>query len=298
MMPIVKWTGSKRSQAEKIIQLFPKKIDIYYEPFCGGCSVLFALLENKHSFNIKSFVCSDINSDLIALWNTIKHNTNDLFYGYSELHNKLTNLSSIDEKKEFYIDVRNRFNKDRNPIDFFFLNRTSYNGLIRYNSNGDFNVSFHLKRDGITIDNLKEILFYSAKLLNDYDVQFICQSYNSIEPSKYDLVYLDPPYQNSTDSIYFCEFDTVKFLDWLSNVKFSYILSYDGYCGTNNSIKIDENLFDRHIYLNAGKSSFRTLKPTTETSDVYESLYVKNLDIDYIDKQINKIQNRNLHKLF
>ena len=37
--PVIKWSGSKRSQASEIIKYFPKEIDTYYEPFCGGCSV-------------------------------------------------------------------------------------------------------------------------------------------------------------------------------------------------------------------------------------------------------------------
>lgn len=297
-MPIIKWTGSKRSQSKRIIQLFPKNINTYYEPFCGGCSVLFALLENINPFKIKSFICSDINEDLIALWKMIKNNPNDLYTNYCELHYNLVNLGSIDKKKDFYNEIRSRFNKERNPVDFFFINRTSYNGLIRYNSNGDFNVSFHLKRNGITIDNLKELLFYSAKLLNDYNVQFSCQSYDTITPSNNDLVYLDPPYQNSIDNIYFCNFDTDRFLNWLSIQKFPYILSYDGFCKDNISEKINDCLFDKHIYFNAGKSSFRTLKSGVETDNVYESLYIKNIDTAYINKQLKYIENKNYHKLF
>lgn len=36
LQPVIKWTGSKRSQAEHIINKFPKEIDTYYEPFVGG----------------------------------------------------------------------------------------------------------------------------------------------------------------------------------------------------------------------------------------------------------------------
>lgn len=38
--PVIKWSGSKRSQAKNILTYFPKEIDVYYEPFCGGASVL------------------------------------------------------------------------------------------------------------------------------------------------------------------------------------------------------------------------------------------------------------------
>ena len=39
-LPFIKWTGSKRKQASYIVSCFPKKIDIYYEGFVGGGSVI------------------------------------------------------------------------------------------------------------------------------------------------------------------------------------------------------------------------------------------------------------------
>ena len=63
--PVIKWSGSKRSQAKNIVSYFPREIDTYYEPFCGGCSVLRALLESD--IKVKNYVCSDINEGLIDL---------------------------------------------------------------------------------------------------------------------------------------------------------------------------------------------------------------------------------------
>ena len=42
--PVIKWSGSKRSQSQEILKYFPKNIQTYYEPFCGGCSILMALM--------------------------------------------------------------------------------------------------------------------------------------------------------------------------------------------------------------------------------------------------------------
>ena len=71
--PIIKWTGTKRSQSEEIINLIPmKKYEIYYEPFCGSCSVLFQLLNSYKKLCFSKFICSDLNEDLINLWNDIK----------------------------------------------------------------------------------------------------------------------------------------------------------------------------------------------------------------------------------
>ena len=63
--PAVKWSGSKRSQAEEIVKLFPKEIDTYYEPFCGGCNVI-----DKINFPRK--VASDKQHYLIELFKNIQ----------------------------------------------------------------------------------------------------------------------------------------------------------------------------------------------------------------------------------
>ena len=74
--PVIKWSGSKRSQSEEIIKRFPKKIDTYYEPFIGGGSILFQLLNSD--IEVKEYICSDINEELIALWNIIKEEPYEL----------------------------------------------------------------------------------------------------------------------------------------------------------------------------------------------------------------------------
>ena len=53
--PVIKWSGSKRSQCEEILEHFPKSINTYYEPFCGGCSMLMGLINSDISVkNIKN----------------------------------------------------------------------------------------------------------------------------------------------------------------------------------------------------------------------------------------------------
>ena len=65
--PVIKWSDSKRSLSNDIIQYFPKEIDTYYEPFCGGCSVLYQLIHSD--IKVNRYVCSDINEDLILFFN-------------------------------------------------------------------------------------------------------------------------------------------------------------------------------------------------------------------------------------
>ena len=154
--PVIKWSGSKRSQCEDILQYFPQTIGTYYEPFCGGCSMLMGLI-NSGIF-VKRYVCSDINKDLIELWKKVKHSPDEIYESYESLWNELNKDNDIDRKRKFFEEQRDIYNKTHDPIVFFFIMRTTTNGMPRYNQMGEFNNSFHITRNGIKPELLKPIL--------------------------------------------------------------------------------------------------------------------------------------------
>ena len=104
--PVIKWSGSKRSQAENILTYFPKEIDTYYEPFCGGASVLRRLLSSD--IKVNRYVCSDLNSGLIDLWNEIINNPERVSSYYKKLWNELNQDDDKQRKKEYFATVRER----------------------------------------------------------------------------------------------------------------------------------------------------------------------------------------------
>lgn len=110
--PVIKWSGSKRSQAEKILEYFPKEIDTYYEPFCGGASILRRLLDSD--IKVNKYVCSDLNNDLISLWNEIKNNHKQVIEHYTKLWNE---LNRDDNRCDMY---------DENAIDDFIKENGKY----------------------------------------------------------------------------------------------------------------------------------------------------------------------------
>ena len=215
LQPIIKWSGSKRSQAEQIVSLIDKEYDTYYESFCGGCSVLFYIL-NHCSNKFKHYVCNDLNKGLIDTFNFIKSNPNLILESYTELWNELNKDNDLERKKQFFNYIRTLFNQTKDPLLFFFIMRTTTNGMPRYNKNGEFNNSFHVTRNGIEPIRLKPILDKWSELLNKYDVQFINQSYDTINPSENDFLYLDPPYANSK-GMYYGTIDYDKLWNYLRN---------------------------------------------------------------------------------
>lgn len=271
--PVIKWSGSKRSQAEGIISFFPKSIETYYEPFCGGASVMRRLLSSD--IRVKHYICSDINQGLIDLWNCIKYRPYDILEHYTRLWNELNSKKDLEEKKEYYYSIRERYNKIHDPLDFMFIMRTVTNGMPRYNSDGDFNNSFHVTRCGIVPDGLRDILIEWNGVLNDKNVEFICCPYSNINPNPDDFVYLDPPYAK-TKGMYYGAIDCDALWKWMSGLKCAYALSFDGVSGDNdNTYEVPQHLYDSHEYLQSGNSSFNRLFVGKKDNVVYESLYLK-----------------------
>lgn len=279
LQPVIKWSGSKRTQAGAIIDHFPNHIDTYYEPFVGGGSVLYHLLHTN--IEVKQYCCSDINQDLIALWNKIKDEPLELSEAYSEhWHNLNTNTNQLDirdnleRKKEYFYAIRERLNQKHQPEDFLFILRTCTNGLVRYNKKGEFNNSFHITRDGIRPDTLSKIIMEWSELLNQKNVTFSCHSYDTISTQSNDVLYLDPPYAN-TKGMYFGAINYEDLWAWLEKQKGHYYLSFDGTCSAiDQTYDVPKHLYSSHEYLKSGCSSFRRLV-SNDTSYVHESLYIK-----------------------
>lgn len=295
--PVIKWSGSKRSQSASILSLFPKSFfpsfsqsvpHTYYEPFLGGGSILAKMLSmfginrmdenNTPSLNSipdNQIICSDICKPLINFWNVLKNDPQSLIDSYD------SNWRILQEKGySHYYHVRDSFNESlSNPHDFLFLSRTCVSGLIRFNQKGKFNSSFHHNRHGINPKTLSGIIMSWHKMIQK--VTFIHSDYRDILKSavKGDLVYLDPPYFG-TVGMYYGKIifdELVQCLESLNKNEVNYILSYDGMTGSeDHTVYISENLFERHILLDFGNSSFNRIV-NGKNKHVKESVYLNYL---------------------
>jgi len=262
--PLIKWPGSKRTQARQIVDLFPPQYECYYEPFVGGGSVLFQA-------NPKVAICGDTCIPLINLWRFIQRHPWELLDHYQALWHRLQS-----EGYPVFYEIRERFNRTQNPSDLFFLSRTCVNGLIRFNQKGEFNNSLHHTRRGIHPDRLAEVIaLWLPRLQN---VTFTYGDYEdtlrTLECD--DFVYLDPPYFY-TKGRYQGRIDYVRFFRVLEglNVKgIRFALSFDGSRGHRQYItKISSNLYKRRIELESGYSSFKKVM-NRSCEMVKESVYL------------------------
>ena len=273
---MIKWIGSKRIQSEEIIKYFPTFIKTYYEPFCGGCSVMYQLMKSNNH-NVEKYICSDINGDLIDLWNTVKHDPDGLFEEYVRMWTEMKNIKERHDKKLYFETIRDEFNQTRSPYCFFFLMRTCTNGIPRYNKYGNFNNTFHMTRDGMMPKILKKILYDWSETINMNDVEFKRCDYKQIieNVEQTDFVYLDPPYEmtRSTGKYfgninYYDLFDSLRMFN-MQDIK--YALSYDNISG---EYIVPDDCYENQINISSRNWGYRKTLLKMDNDNVYENLYI------------------------
>ena len=220
LIPPIKCQGKKTKLVSHIKELYSKlKLDnsVYYEPFMGSGIVGFNIEPERAIF-------SDNNPYIIKFYNSIKSNEIDLDTIRIFLEEEGKKL--LGSGKDYYNVVRDRFNKDGNILDFLFLNRCCFNGLMRFNRNGKFNVPYCKKDDKLSSDYIDKIIDQVKKvkeLLDRHpDWQFICSDWKDIvkDAKEEDIIYCDPPYLGLF-STYYTEYDInneKELQDFLNNI--------------------------------------------------------------------------------
>ncbi len=154
MKPLVKYRGGKSKEISYLEKHIPQFSGRYIEPFFGG-GALFFYLEPKKA------IINDINSKLMAFYFGVKSNFEVLKKelaeiekqytinrrNFEDLKSKTPDLRVEDENEALYYNLRNMFNDltektFSDALLYFFINKSAYSGMIRYNSKGEFNVPY------------------------------------------------------------------------------------------------------------------------------------------------------------
>jgi DNA adenine methylase Dam len=274
---LVKWTGSKRSQAAAIFDLLPEH-KRYVEPFLGGGALLFLA-------GGEGAIGGDVYAPLIELWKLVKHEPEELCENYDRQWRSLQGeLKTIDAAAignggclpRYYYRVRERFNRTHDPRDLNFLMRTCVNGIVRFNDAGEFNNSFHLSRPGMDPRRFRaSVQRWSQTIAR---ATFVCQDYEATVAGarRGDFVYFDPPYAGNHQR-YTANLDLTRFfsvLDRLTSRGVKWALSFDGHRGNADlTYKVPSDLFRRHVTLRSGNSAVTNVL-NGAVKAVRESLYL------------------------
>ena len=260
---LLKWTGSKRSQAAKIAAYAPD-FNRYYEPFLGGGALLFLL-------GGPGAVAGDIYAPLIAFWSVVRDEPEHLITDYAMQWRSL----QADFPAYYYV-VRDRFNEQKRPEDLNFLMRTCVNGIVRFSRTGNFNNSFHLSRKGMAPARFSRIVRSWSAHIKDVEFRTGDFESNTADATSDDFVYLDPPYAGNKQR-YIENLDVNRLYRVLKDFNrrgVKWALSFDGERGqTVYNYTIPPDLYKRKTVLNSGYSAVsKVLNGPVEL--VTESLYL------------------------
>jgi len=204
LKPILKWAGGKRQILPYLLQYIPKDFNNYYEPFAGGLALLIELYNRGR---IKKAIISDINKDLINLYEIIKEKPYELISAIKEIPFK-NNKDDYYQARKLFNSLEPHKNVSRAAL-LLYLNRHGYNGLYRVNSKGEFNVPFGRYNNPSLPDEEDIIKFHemlkSCEILNlDFE-----DAVRSAQRS--DFVYFDPPYMPLNETSYFTDYTSGGF---------------------------------------------------------------------------------------
>ncbi|EMD6593324.1 Dam family site-specific DNA-(adenine-N6)-methyltransferase [Escherichia coli] len=187
--PIFKWVGGKFSELPTVLEHLPHGKRLI-EPFVGGGSV-FTNAGFRHN------LLNDINGDLINFYQTLQregHSLVTLAYSFFKNYNNA----------DAYLEVREAFNRGKydqlhHAAAFLYLNRHCFNGVTRYNQNGEFNVGYgkykapyfpHAEMEAFLADDvLKNTSFVSGDFASVIEAA-----------GEDDVIFCDPPYEPLPDT--------------------------------------------------------------------------------------------------
>lgn len=228
MKPFLKWVGGKTQIIDDVMDLFPRRMNNYHEPFIGGGSVLLALLSSTEIVVHGHVYASDANSNLIWLYKNIQKNPDALIDQLKQLTEEFAKCEDgeVNRKAEsleeamsspesYYFWIRKKFNElpedQKSSVSSsamcLFLNKTCFRGLYREGPNG-FNVPFGNYKTPSIYD---EVHIRQVSRLIQNVIFTACGFEKSLSKViEGDFVYLDPPYAETSFTKYISKGFTVE----------------------------------------------------------------------------------------
>lgn len=193
LKPLIKWSGGKSDEIPLFEKYIPIDYDYYLEPFIGGGALFFHL-------NPKKAVISDIHPELIDFYTAIKQSKSTDIYTYMK--------NNPNNEQQYYQVRDNTTIKDYldNAKRFYYLRKTCFRGMSRYNKSGKFNIPFGryktLNYEDLKNPEYENLLKHTEILLADFTTIFTNPTYNT----KKNFMFLDPPYDSEFTDYGYCKF--------------------------------------------------------------------------------------------
>jgi DNA adenine methylase len=234
-------------------------------------------LAATHAHVASEYVIGDILAPLMDIWVHVQSSPNELANAYEQVW-----YEQLNQDAYYYNRIREQYNTSPQPALLLYLLTRCVKNAPRFNRQGHFNQSHDKRRLGMHPQKMRQELLQASVLLQRHT--YIKQgdfTETLADATSDDIVYLDPPYEGTStgsDRRYYQSLERdrlVELLATLNERQISFLLSYDGRCGTKTyGSALPESLHLTRLELHAGRSSQATLHGREDVT--VESLYVSN----------------------
>jgi DNA adenine methylase len=224
LVPPLKCQGIKTKLVGEINALAEtQNFHRWVEPFCGSCVVAL-------NVQPKRALLSDSNIHIVRLYQEIQNGSLTPASAKAFLVEEGEKLRLAGE--QHYYAVRERFNSCPASLDFLFLNRSCFNGVMRFNRSGGFNVPYGHKPERFAqayVTKITNQIRRISEVISSCDWTFAAtdfrQTLTSTRPD--DLIYADPPYAGRHVDYFnsWSEADEIELACLLKQVPCRFILS-------------------------------------------------------------------------
>lgn len=257
LRPPLKWAGGKRWLIPHLASIWQRHhTRRLVEPFCGGLAAVLGLRP-------ESALLNDVNPHLINFYKQLQRglevtiqmkNEQGCFYRHREQFNDLIAKGKAESAEAAQL--------------FYYLNRTGFNGLCRFNQSGEFNVPFGTHTSITYLTNFAPFRSVFRKW------KFTKVDLESVDTKSDDFIYADPPYDvefTTYSAGGFSWEDQVRTAEWLAAHPGPVVVSNQA---TKRIVRLYKQLGFQVTYL-AGP---RRISCTGDRTAAKEVLAVKGLD--------------------
>ena len=289
IVPPIKSQGIKTKLVPWIKEIIPVSSGIWIEPFLGTGVVAF-------NSGFKRAILNDTNPHLIKFYRGVQNKTitPSIVRQYLEHEGKILREADENGYSHFRL-VRDRFNKNFASLDFLFLSRAGFNGMMRFGGKGNWNIPFCKKPNRFSQSYITKIVnqveLVSKIIQPEPSWLFVNKSFTEVIPlaNADDIIYCDPPYFGRYVDYYngWSEKDEERLFELLNETKAKFILStwHHNDFRENEMVKKYWDKFyivtQDHFYHSGGKIENRRT--------VVEAL-VCNFEMSHIDKHNHSIK--------
>ncbi len=245
-VPPIKCQGIKTKLVPWVKAIVPKGFrGRWIEPFSGSGVVAFNVRPKR------ALLC-DSNPHLVNFYQAIQ--AGKITQATAKKFLEIEGAELLKTEGAHFYTVRERFNAQADPMDFLFINRSCFNGMIRFNKKGGFNVPFCRKPNRFAqayITKITNQIRTISEIITAGDYEFIHQDFSTTiaTATAADIIYADPPYIDRHADYFnaWGEIQETQLAEQLGATKAKFILSTWHSNDYRSNVFIDSHWSQYHI---------------------------------------------------